>query len=214
MVFLDMPPSMRSVRAVQWLVGLSLACGNGAPVHPSDNEAMVAAPAIEPPAACMAPPPGAAPSQFRFELESIFRSLGRDASTTRTHGAFDGAQLTLTGPTAPCVRTRCETATVSFFPSLSERAELQSLLDADVLQVGTVYEEADELPHAYASTSLRFELSRDGQTTTSLLQYSQARERPEPIPARAQALDEAVHGLVSLMRRHVLRCHPTFRVDG
>ena len=136
-----------------------------------------------------------------------------DAGTTRTHGVFDGEQLTLTGPSAPCVRTRCETATVSFFPSLSEPAELQSRLDADVLQVGAVCQEADGLPHTYAFRSLRFELSRNGHTAISQLQDSQARERPEPIPDKAQALDEAVHGLVSLMRPRALRCHPGFRVD-
>lgn len=178
-------------------------------VHPKDLPEPVALPV-----SCTAPPPGAAPLSLRFEVETVLRDLGPGSSTTRNHAVFDGASVVLTGPVGPCVRNRCEKATVSWFLDSAEREKLNGLLAEERMWGGVVYEEVALLPHAYMSRTIRLELSEGGRTTSSRVRYSDARDRTEPVPPGATALEQGVDQLVSMLRQQARRCHPSFRLGG
>jgi hypothetical protein len=80
--------------------------------------------------------------------------------------------------------------------------------------VDVAYEETAILPNAYLSRTLRFDLADGGRTSSSRVQYSDARDRTELVPPEATALEQGVDQLVSMLRQQAVRCHPSFRLGG
>ena len=165
---------------------------------------------------CDAPAPGLEPLPLRFEAEHIRKEFSRDSGTRRLHAVFDGSIVTITGPTAPCVRSRCESDTVRFALSRTDQIVLMRLIDGqDFWRDVDSGRKGSSSTGAYAELTASIEIKDDTRSGRSRVGYirpiGRGTSAPKTVPADALAMEQRIEALLTHLQSAARRCHPDFK---